>query len=66
MTTITSTPIIQAITIIKPYVKNRDDFYNSQILGTGLSPKQTLDNVIYIGNQPKRGCTYGYFAARAY
>lgn len=48
---------------LKPYVKNRNDFYNV-ILSTGLTPKETLDNVIYKQEVPARGTYYCYFANR--
>lgn len=48
---------------LKPYVKNRNDFYNV-VLSNGLTPKETLDNVIYKQGTPVRGTYYCYFANR--
>lgn len=52
--------IIQSL---EPYVKNRNDFYNAK-LPTGLTPKETLDKVIYKQVVPVRGSYYCYFANR--
>ncbi|EHN4297206.1 hypothetical protein OEX87_001320 [Enterococcus faecalis] len=57
--------ITTTIASIKPHVATRNDFYN-KLLSTGLTPKETLDNAIYGSKKPKRGCTFGFFAARAY
>lgn len=57
--------VTTVIASIKPHVSTSNDFY-SKLLSTGLTPKETLDNAIYGNNKPKRGCTFGFFAARAY
>lgn len=49
----------------KKDVHNHQDFYNKK-LNNGQTMKQTLDDIIYGENEHKRGCTYGFFAARAY
>ncbi|WP_165349563.1 hypothetical protein [Staphylococcus equorum] len=48
---------------LKPYCKNKNDFYNA-ILPTGLTPKETLDSVIYKQDAPVRGTYYCYFSNR--
>ncbi|WP_158079022.1 MULTISPECIES: hypothetical protein [Mammaliicoccus] len=55
--------IKSTIQSLRPYVKNRNDFYNV-ILPTGLTPKETLDKVIYKQVSPVRGSYYCYFANR--
>lgn len=52
--------IIQSL---KPYVSDRNDFYN-KLLPNGLTPKETLDKVIYKHIVPVRGSYYCYFANR--
>lgn len=49
---------------LKPYVKNRSDFYTAILPNSGLTPKETLDRIIYT-QKPVRGVYYCYFVNRS-
>jgi len=55
--------ISETIEYLKPFVNNRNEFYNS-ILKEGLTPKEILDNAIFDGKEKPRGSYYCFFSNR--